>query len=249
VTEEQPDRVSAPTLVMTGGPLDGTVYPLTLVDGETILGSSMDAGVQIMLGNVEPFHARILVGRDGLAIEDAGSATGTFVATLAFAPNIQNGILTGILLSLALLMYRMMRPRVAVLGMHQDATLRDAQQHNLPPLHPKLGALRFDGALRFVNVSYFEDAMLKLERENPNISHVLVTCGGINDLDASGVEMLLNLIRRFKNNNITLTFSGIKKQVHAVMERTKLIEAIGTENIFPTDRDALDQLYQRLEHT
>lgn len=180
--------------------------------------------------------------------DDGIASIVTFVATLAFAPNIQNGILTGILLSLALLLYRMMRPRVAVLGMHQDATLRDAQQHNLPPLHPKLGALRFDGALRFVNVSYFEDAMLKLERENPDISHILVTCSGINDLDASGVEMLLNLIRRFKNNNITLTFSGIKKQVYAVMERTKLIEAIGAENIFPTDRDALDQLYQRLEH-
>jgi hypothetical protein len=79
VVDGQPDRASVPTLVMTGGPLDGTAYPLTLVDGETILGSSMDAGVQIMLGNVEPFHARILLGRDGLAIEDAGSATGTFV--------------------------------------------------------------------------------------------------------------------------------------------------------------------------
>lgn len=171
----------------------------------------------------------------------------TFVATLAFAPNIQNGILTGILLSLALLMYRMMRPRVAILGLHADATLRDALRHNLPPLHPKLGALRFDGALRFVNVSYFEDAMLKLERENPNMSHVLVTCGGINDLDASGVEMLQNLIFRFKNSNITLTFSNIKKQVHEVMERTNLIQTIGLENIFPTDRDAIDQLYQRLE--
>ena len=79
MADEQPDRASVPTLVMTGGPLDGTAYPLVLVDGETVLGSSMDAGVQIMLGNVEPFHARILIGRDGLAIEDAGSATGTFV--------------------------------------------------------------------------------------------------------------------------------------------------------------------------
>ncbi len=79
MADDQPDRVSVPTLVMTGGPLDGTAYPLALVDGETIVGSSMDAGVQIMLGNVEPFHARILLGRAGLAIEDAGSATGTFV--------------------------------------------------------------------------------------------------------------------------------------------------------------------------
>jgi hypothetical protein len=79
VADDQSDRVSVPTLVMTGGPLDGTAYPLPADGGETILGSSMDAGVQIMLGNVEPFHARILSGPGGLAIEDAGSATGTFV--------------------------------------------------------------------------------------------------------------------------------------------------------------------------
>ncbi len=73
------DRVSVPTLVMTGGPLDGTSYPLPLTGGESIVGSSMDAGVQIMLGNVEPFHARVVFTPAGLAIEDAGSATGTFV--------------------------------------------------------------------------------------------------------------------------------------------------------------------------
>ena len=79
MAEDQPDGVSVPTLVMTGGPLDGTEYPLPLTDGETIVGSSMDAGVQIMLGNVEPFHARVVLVGEGLAIEDAGSATGTFV--------------------------------------------------------------------------------------------------------------------------------------------------------------------------
>ena len=43
------------------------------------MGSSMDAGVQIMLGNVEPFHAKLIFTQTGLAIADAGSATGTFV--------------------------------------------------------------------------------------------------------------------------------------------------------------------------
>jgi hypothetical protein len=53
---------------MTGGPLDGNSYPLPLTAGEAIVGSSMDAGVQIMLGNVEPFHARVVLGPAGLAI-------------------------------------------------------------------------------------------------------------------------------------------------------------------------------------
>ena len=83
-----------------------------------------------------------------------------------------------------------MKPRFAVLGMHQDGTLKDALRHNLSPLHPKLGAIRLDGALRFVNVSSFEQELLRLERKHPEISYILVKGSGINYLDASGVEML-----------------------------------------------------------
>jgi SulP family sulfate permease len=174
--------------------------------------------------------------------DDGIASIVTFVATLAFAPNIQNGILTGILLSLAMLLYRMMRPRIAILGMHQDETLRDAERHHLPPLNPKLGAIRFDGALRFVNVSYFEDAMLQLERENPDLRYILVKSSGINDIDASGVDMLVNLITRFKDSGITLAFSGFKKQVQDVLDRTGLTEKIGASHIFSTDREAMEKL-------
>ncbi len=71
--------VTLPTLVMTGGPLDGTTYPLARTSKDVILGSGMDADVQIMLGNVEPHHARLTFTPAGLSIGDAGSATGTFV--------------------------------------------------------------------------------------------------------------------------------------------------------------------------
>jgi len=174
--------------------------------------------------------------------DDGIAAVVTFVATLAFAPNIQNGIVTGIMLSLVLLLYRMMRPRIALLGLHSDSTLRDSERHHLPELHPQLGALRFDGALRFVNVAFFEDALLRLERENPRMTHVLIKASGINDLDASGVEMLANVIARFKASGITLVFSGVKRQVADVMERTALTRAIGAGNIYPTDRAALEDL-------
>jgi SulP family sulfate permease len=184
-----------------------------------------------------------IIGKAWRANRDDGIASVvTFVATLAFAPNIQNGILTGILLSLSLLLYRMMRPRVAILGLHADGTLRDAKRHELPPLHAKLGAIRFDGALRFVNVSYFEDALLELERDNPELTRILVKSSGINDLDASGVEMLSNMITRFRDSGITLMFSGFKKQVQDVLDRTGLTDKIGAANIFNTDREALEQL-------
>jgi SulP family sulfate permease len=170
----------------------------------------------------------------------------TFVATLAFAPYIQNGIVTGILLSLGLLLYRMMRPRVAVLGLHPDGELLDAKLFNLPPPHPRIGAMRFDGSLHFVTGSYFEDALVQLERNNPGLRYVLVKCGGINDIDASGIEVLRSLGERFRRNGLVLTFSELKRQVRDVLDRTGLTAIIGTENIFPSDKAALAELNRRL---
>ena len=170
----------------------------------------------------------------------------TFFATLAFSPNIQNGILVGVGLSLGLLLYRMMRPRIAPVGIYHDGTLRDAQRYDLPPVHARIEAIRFDGALRFINVSTFEKAILKLERDNPGINTILVLCHGINGIDASGVDMLSKLIVRLKGNHVELCFSGFKEQVLDVIERTGLIAAIGKQNIFSSDQAAIAELQKRL---
>jgi SulP family sulfate permease len=196
----------------------------------------------IMVAVVGLIHPRSVIAAWRASRDDGAAATATFAATLAFAPNIQEGIVFGILLSLGLLLYRMMRPRVAELGMHPDGNLRDARLHQLPPLHPELGMIRFDGALRFVNASYFEDAVLRLERERPDLRYILVSAAGVNGLDASGVDMLANLIHQLRNNNIALGMSGVKKQVREVMVRTGLQDLIGERNIFASDHEALAKL-------
>jgi len=44
-----------------------------------------------------------------------------------------------------------------------------------------------------MNVSHFEDALLRRERQRPQIRCVPVKCSGVNHRDASGVEALANL--------------------------------------------------------
>ena len=58
--------------------------------------------------------------------------------------------------------------------------------------------------------------------------------------------MLRNLLGRFKNSGVELAFSGLKKQVSDVMDRTGLTDEIGETNIFATDKMALDEICQRL---
>jgi len=170
----------------------------------------------------------------------------TFVVTLALAPNIQYGILTGIILSLALFLFRTMTPRIVLLGLDEHGHLQNAEKYNLPRFHPKVIAIRFDGQLYFANVSYFEQSVVNLVSKDPSLRYLLVDSRGINGLDASGVEMLRGLVDRLRSNGIELAFCNIKGPVVEVMLHTGLLDKIGKERVFLTEQAALEDFEKRL---
>ncbi|OGT02730.1 MAG: DNA repair protein [Gallionellales bacterium RIFCSPLOWO2_12_FULL_59_22] len=181
-------------------------------------------------------HAWHIHKHDGIA------AIVTFGATLAFAPHLDNGILVGAGLAILLYLYRTMTPRVAILGRYRDGTLRDVKVHNLP-VSENIIALRYDGSLYFANVSYFEDAVLEAVSGNPRAKHLLIVSNGINQLDASGDEVVCHLVERLRANGIRVVFSGLKKQVLDVMRHSGLFDYIGEENVFADEDKALDSIY------
>jgi SulP family sulfate permease len=166
----------------------------------------------------------------------------TFIATLAFAPHLDNGIMVGAGLAILLYLYRTMTPRVAILGRHPDGTLRDIKVHNLP-VSENIIALRYDGSLYFANVPYFEDAVLEAVANNPRAIHLLIVSDGINQLDASGDEVIHHVVERLRSNGIRVTFSGLKKQVLDVMRQSGLLDYIGQANIFADEERALEAIY------
>jgi len=166
----------------------------------------------------------------------------TFVATLAFAPHLDNGIMVGAGLAIILYLFRTMKPRVAILGRHQDGTLRDAKAHALP-MSDYIIAIRYDGSLYFANVPYFEDTVLEAVSKNPRAKHLLIVANGINQLDASGDEVIHHMVERLRSNGIRVVFSGLKKQVTDIMQHSGLLAYIGQENIFPDEDKALDSIY------
>jgi len=175
---------------------------------------------------------------------DGIAAVVTFVATLAFAPHLDNGIMVGAGLAIGLYLYRTMSPRVAILGRYRDGTLRDAKVNNLPASEV-VTAVRFDGRLYFANVAYFEDAILEAVAANPKARYLLVVGDGINELDASGEEVMHHIVERLNGNGVTVVFSGLKKQVIDVMRATGLFEVITQDNVFATADLALAAIYAR----
>ncbi|MCP3848758.1 MAG: sulfate permease [Gammaproteobacteria bacterium] len=172
----------------------------------------------------------------------------TFVATLGFAPHLDKGIEIGAGLAILLYLYRTMTPRVAILGRYKDGTLRDVKVNDLET-SDQIIAIRFDGSLYFANVAYFEDAILEAVSDKPDAEYILVVGDAINQLDASGEEVLHHLNERLQENNIQIVFSGLKRQVMLVLRETGLFDQIGEENIFANEDMALESIYTRLGDT
>ncbi len=177
---------------------------------------------------------------------DGIAAVATLVATLVFAPHLDAGILTGAGLAIVLYLYRTMKPRVAILSRHPDGTLRDARLHDLP-LSEHIIALRFDGQLYFANVPYFEDALLEQVAAHPRARYLLIVGDGINQLDASGEEVIRHLVQRLRDTQINVVLSGLKQQVLQVMRNTGLYDFIGEANMFRTEDQALDAIFTRID--
>ncbi len=179
---------------------------------------------------------------------DGIAAVVTFFATLIFAPRLDLGILVGAGLAIVLYLSRTMKPRVLVLGRHADGTLRDAKLNKLPTSE-NIIAVRFDGCLYFGNVPYFEDAILEVLAEKPKAKYLLLLGDGINQLDASGEELIHHLVKRLRENGITMVLCGMKKQVLDIMRSTGLHDLIGTENFYRNEDMALEAIYARMHST
>jgi SulP family sulfate permease len=177
---------------------------------------------------------------------DGIAAVATFVATLAFAPHLDNGIVVGACLAVMLFLLRTMKPRIITLGRHEAGKVDETQIQTQiqTPGDERIVIIRFDAALYFANVPYFEDAVLEACASHPQAKFILILGDGINQLDASGEEVVRHLFKRLKDNGITLVFSNIKLQVREVMERTGLYALIGAQYFFRTENQAREAMYQ-----
>jgi len=167
----------------------------------------------------------------------------SFTGTLVFAPHLDRGIIIGVVLSLLLYLLRNMKPVLAMLSLHSDGTYRNRARFDLSQCR-HIAVIRYAGSLFFANVSYLEDQVLETVRSMPGLKHVLIVGNGINELDASGVDMLETLIERLRGLNLGLSFSGLNDSVYDTMRRTGLLAQIGRENCYRNASRAISSIWK-----
>lgn len=128
---------------------------------------------------------------------DAIASIATFVATLYFAPNLEEGIILGVILSLGLFLYRSMKPRFIEVSMHKSGMLREAVEFGLAT-SDTVGIYRFDGPLYFASAGYFEGKLLKFVSEKPKLKVIVLDFEAIQEIDATGQEAIETMIEKLE---------------------------------------------------
>ncbi|MBU1000973.1 MAG: SulP family inorganic anion transporter [Proteobacteria bacterium] len=166
----------------------------------------------------------------------------SFLATLAFAPHLDKGIMVGVALSLGVFLYKSMRPNVRSLAMADDKSLRCAEEYSLMECD-YVDVIRFDGPLFFANASFLEDKINERISLKPKLKHMVLVANGINDLDASGEEVLSLLVDRCRKGGVDISLAGVNESVRKVLVRTHLLEKIGEDHLFSSSERALEAIH------
>lgn len=169
----------------------------------------------------------------------------TFFVTLYFAPHLDKGIMVGVALSMAVFLYKSMRPVVARLSLGEEHVLTNADYYRLRGCR-HISVVRFDGALFFANASYLEEQVAKFRSEQKDLRYILLDARGINDMDASGEEALEMLMKQVRSAGLGFGICGLKAQVVNVMDRTGLYDKIGIDNIYADSASAVKAITQKI---
>jgi SulP family sulfate permease len=170
---------------------------------------------------------------------EAMTAGLTFAVTLATAPRIYWGVLTGVVMGLAHFLYLRLHPRIIEVGLHADGSLRDRHLWKLPPIADRTYALRMDDELDFASASAFERAVVEHLAAHPDVRHVCLFAQPINRIDATGVEVFTQLRKTLASRGITLHISGIKLPVERVLQQAGALDDGPLLRMYRTDVEAL----------
>ena len=177
---------------------------------------------------------------------DAIVAVTSFVLTLLFAPHLENGIVIGVILSLALFLYRTMEPRFTELSAHDGSSILVNALDNKLDRCEVVSIVKYSGSLYFGNAGYFEDKILKLIADKQQcLKYVIVDMAGINQIDASGEEVLSGLLDRCSAGGVEILFArteGIEK----VLERSGFMDKYGKDRFYDRRTDALRFAWKEL---
>lgn len=168
-------------------------------------------------------------------------------ATIFFtlATGIESGVIAGVALSLILYLWRASRPHAAIVGrVPSTEHFRNIKRHEVLT-YPQLITVRMDEALTYLNARWLEEFILEQVSENNQVTHVILMCSAVNEIDASGLESLEAINHRLGDSDIQFHLSEIKGPVMDRLKRSHLLDEL-TGDVFLSQNEAFDTIMAKV---
>ena len=150
------------------------------------------------------------------------------------------GIVSGVIISIALHLWRSSRPHIAIVGRIGDTEhFRNVERHQVKTCTDVL-ALRIDESLFFANAQYLENFILSVIAEKQTIKDIVLICSAVNAIDTSALESLENLAADLGNAGVILNLAEVKGPVMDRLSQTNLVDHLG--RIYLSTHDAFTDL-------
>ncbi|MEA5445607.1 sulfate permease [Gammaproteobacteria bacterium AB-CW1] len=168
------------------------------------------------------------------------------VALISFASvlilGVELGLLTGLAVSLALLLWRISQPHVAEVGRVPGTEhFRNIRRHQVET-RPGLSMIRVDESLQFPNSRFLRDTLLEHLDTHPETRDLVLVCSAINEIDSTALETLEELVRSLAARGIRLHLSEVKGPVLDRLRRAGFPALLAPGRIFFTNQAAFEEI-------
>jgi SulP family sulfate permease len=166
---------------------------------------------------------------------DFAAVAATIVLTLG--AGVEIGVASGVILSIALHLYKTSRPHVAEVGLVPDTQhFRNIHRHAVATDASVL-SLRIDESLYFVNARFLEDLVQDRVAAQPSIRNVILMMSAVNEVDFSALESLEAINERLKGLGVGLHLSEVKGPVMDRLKRSHFLNDLNGQ-VFLSQHDA-----------
>ncbi|WP_180054807.1 MULTISPECIES: SulP family inorganic anion transporter [unclassified Acinetobacter] len=155
--------------------------------------------------------------------------------------DISTGLIIGIISTFILLLWRISRPHIAVIGLVEGTQhFRNVQRHHVYTA-PHILSLRIDENISFLNANTLKGFLINEVSQNIDLEHVVINCSSVSSIDLSALEMLEELNAELSKLDIRLHFSEVKGPVMDKLQHSKLLTHLSGQ-IFLTHYQAMTEL-------
>jgi len=161
--------------------------------------------------------------------------------------DVLQGMMIGLLVSLAFVVYRSSRPHLSSLGRVPGVpgAYSDLARHPENAPVPGVLIVRLDAPMYYANALTARDRLKAMIREaRPSPRAVILDAEGQDDLDLTSAQVLKGLVAELHADGLAVSFVNVHAPVLARARETGLLEAAGGDRVFATVDQAVRELEQ-----